>query len=47
MDEADVQPTGNKVCLGGDHLVEERAVGMVAFGSVRVVSADDVVGKEA
>jgi hypothetical protein len=47
MDEADVQPTGNEVCLGGDHLVEERAVGLVAFSSLRVVPTDDVVCEEA
>jgi len=47
MDEADVKPASNKVCLGGNDQIQEHAIGLATLGSLRVMAADDIVCEEA
>ena len=45
MDEADQQPARHQIGLPRDHGFEQRAIGPLGIGGVRVVPGDDVIGQ--
>ena len=45
MDEADQQPARDQIGLAGDDAFEQRMIGALGLGDIRIVPGDDVVGE--